>query len=107
MTRTHTRSLCGTRARGYAPRNRGDNVSIVSALTLSGPLTTMHIPGAINGDAFLLYLVDFLVPALWPDAVVVMDNPERSQASSVCARRSRPPGPVWFAATLQPGLQPV
>lgn len=52
MTRPHARSLCGPRARGNAPRNWGDNVSIVGALSLPGPLTTMHMAGASNGDAF-------------------------------------------------------
>ena len=58
---------------GHRPANWGDNVSIVSALSLSGIVETMHIPGSIEGEAFTLYLDDFLLPKLWLGAVVVMD----------------------------------
>ncbi len=42
MTRTHARSLAGTRAFAAAPRNWGDNVSIISALSLEGPLSSQE-----------------------------------------------------------------
>ena len=74
MTRTHARSLRGTRAFGSAPRNWGDNVSILGALTLGGTWEPMCIHGATDGRVFLTFLDHFLVPRLWPGAVVVMDN---------------------------------
>jgi transposase len=74
MTRTYARSLRGTRAFGSAPRNWGDNVSILSALSLRGPLASMYLPGATNGPVFPTYLKQVLVPKLWQGAVVVMDN---------------------------------
>lgn len=74
MTRTYARSLCGTRAFGSAPRNGGDNVSILGALCLRGTLESMCVNGATDGRVFLTYLKDVLVPRLWPGAAVVMDN---------------------------------
>ena len=74
MTRAYARSLCGTRAFGSAPRNWGDNVSILGALCLRGTLEPMCVNGATNGQVFLTYLKDVLIPQLWPGAVVVMDN---------------------------------
>ena len=74
MTRAYARSLCGTRAFGSAPRNWGDNVSILGALCLRGTLEPMCVNGATDGRVFLTYLKDVLVPQLWPGAVVVMDN---------------------------------
>ena len=74
MTRTHARSRVNTRAFGHAPRNWGDNVSILGALSLHGPLQAMCVNGATDGRVFLTYLKDVLVPQLWPGAVVVMDN---------------------------------
>ena len=74
MTRRYARSLCGTRAFGSAPRNWGDNVSILGALCLRGTLEPMCVNGATDGRVFLTYLKDVLVPQLWPGAVVVMDN---------------------------------
>lgn len=74
MTRTYARSRRGTRAFGSAPRNWGDNVTILSALSWRGPLASMYLPGATDGPVFLTYLKKVLVPRLWKGAVVVMDN---------------------------------
>ena len=74
MTRTYARSLRGTRAFGSAPRNWGDNVTILSALSWRGPLASMYLPGATDGPVFLTYLKEVLVPRLWKGAVVIMDN---------------------------------
>lgn len=74
MTRLYARSLAGTRAFGSAPRNWGDNVSILGALTLRGALEPMCVNGATDGRVFLTYLKEVLLPQLWRGAVVVMDN---------------------------------
>ena len=74
MTRTYARSPRGQRAFGSAPRNWGDNVTILSALSWRGPLASMYLPGSTDGPVFLTYLKKVLVPRLWKGAVVVMDN---------------------------------
>lgn len=74
MTRLYARSLCHTRAFGSAPRNWGENVSILGAQSLRGPLQPMCINVATDGRVFLTYLKDVLAPQLWQGAVVVMDN---------------------------------
>ena len=74
MTRLYARSPRGSRAFGSAPRNWGDNVTILSALGLDGVLASMCLPGAADGAVFLTYLKKVLVPKLWPGAVVVLDN---------------------------------
>ena len=79
MTRTHARSPRGTRAFGSAPRNWGDNVSILGAICLRGTLEPMCVNGATNGPVFLAYLEHCLVPQLWPGAVVV-NSPSSTDA---------------------------
>ena len=75
MTRAYARSLRGSRAYGSAPRNWGENVSILGALCLRhGPLASMCVNGPTDGAVFLTYLKEVLVPKLWPGAVVVLDN---------------------------------
>lgn len=107
MTRTYARSLCGTRARGTAPRNWGDNVSIVGALGLGGPLATMHMAGAINGEAFLLYLDHFLLPKLWPGAVVVMDNLSAHKLKAVRAKIEAVGARLVYLPPYSPDLNPI
>jgi transposase len=73
-TRLYARSPQGQRAYGSAPRNYGPNVSVLGALSLAGPLATLHVAGATDGELFRLFLDEVLVPVLWPGAVVVLDN---------------------------------
>ena len=48
--------------------------------------------GAINGELFLAYVQQILVPTLKRGDIVVMDNPARIK-SPVCPRGSRPLAP--------------
>ena len=85
MTRLYARSPRGTRAFGSAPRNWGQNVTILGALTLRGPLEAMCISGATNAAVFLTYLERVLLPQLWPGAVVVLDNLSAHRVKAVRA----------------------
>ena len=107
MTRLYARSPCGTRARGTAPRNWGDNVSIVSALSLAGIVETMHLAGAINGEAFLLYLDKFLLPKLWPGAVVVMDNLGAHKLKAVRAKIEAKGARLVYLPPYSPDFNPI
>ena len=83
MTRLYARSPQGQRAHGSAPRNHGPNVSVLGALSLAGPLTTVHVAGPIDGELFRLFVEKVLVPALWPGAAVVVDNLSTPKAAGV------------------------
>ena len=64
MVRRYARSPRGRRAFGSAPRNWGDNVTILSALGVEGLLASMYLPGATDGAVFLTYLKKVLIPKL-------------------------------------------
>ncbi|WP_085961803.1 IS630 family transposase [Crocosphaera chwakensis] len=74
MLRLYARSLKGTRARGEKPQKRGKNISIISALFLDKVLATKNIYGSVDGITFEAFILTELVPKLWKDACVVMDN---------------------------------
>lgn len=74
MARLFARSGRGERAVGHQPRNTGENVSLVGALSLDGLIATMSVQGSVNTDVFLTYLYHVLLPQLWSGAIVVMDN---------------------------------
>ncbi len=96
MTRLYARSPKGQRAFGHAPRNWGENVSIIGSLSLHGPLASVYLAGATDGAAFLAYVEQMLAPELWPGAVVVMDNLRAHKVKGVRARPSKPPGRACF-----------
>jgi hypothetical protein len=46
----------GERAFGQAPTNRGQNTTVLSAMSHEGLLVSMTVEGAANTEAFLTYL---------------------------------------------------
>ena len=74
MIRLYARSPQGERAIGDRPQRRGQNVSIVDALTLHGPIAVTTILGAMDGLTFTAYLITRVIPNLWPGACLVLDN---------------------------------
>lgn len=74
MTRTHARSLKGERAEVVEPFNKGQNISVISSLSLAGVGATMSIEGAVDTQAFDAFVEHFLVPTLFKDDIVLLDN---------------------------------
>jgi hypothetical protein len=68
MTRTHARSLKGTRARGTRPLKKGKNVSTITAITKNKVLATANFLGAVTGIVFEAFIIRKLVPTLWEGA---------------------------------------
>ena len=74
LTRTHARSLEGTRVYDLKPFYRGKKVTVIGAISLKQVLTVMTMNDSMDGKAFEVFIREFLVPQLWAGAVVVMDN---------------------------------
>ena len=74
MTRSYARSSIGERAICSAPVNYGNNVTIIGALDLGGIVAAMSINGSADGDVFITFVREVLVPELRPNDVVIMDN---------------------------------
>jgi transposase len=74
MTRTRGRSLRGTRIVDKAPHGHWKTTTFVAALRACGMTAPMVLDGAINGEAFLAYVKQVLVPTLRAGDIVVVDN---------------------------------
>lgn len=74
MTPRYARAPRGQRAYGRVPHNWGGNITLLATLTPDGPGPAMTLAGALDGPAFLAYLREFLLPALAPGRVIVLDN---------------------------------
>lgn len=74
MAREYAWAPIGERAEDDKPSSYGDNVSIVGAMGLDGLRTLMTLNGAVDGDAFLAFVKQFLAPTLKPGDIVLMDN---------------------------------
>ena len=84
LTRSHARSLQGTRVYDLKPFYRGSKVTAIGAISLKKVVALMTIDDSIDGKVFEVFIEQYLVPQLWPGAVVVMDNlPAHKKASIV------------------------
>jgi len=73
-TPTHARAPRGQRAYATAPANRGENKTVVAALTLDGVGPLMRFDGAMTTARFEGYVRFRLAPTLRQGQVVIADN---------------------------------
>lgn len=73
-TPTHARAPRGQRAHATAPANRGENKTVVAALTLAGVGPRLRFDGPMTTARFEGYIRFRLAPTLRPGQVVVADN---------------------------------
>jgi transposase len=74
MTRPRGRSLRGTRLVAAVPYGHWKTTTFLAALRTSGLTAPLVVDGAVNGEIFLAYVRQQLVPALRSGDLVIMDN---------------------------------
>jgi len=75
LTPTYAYAPSGERAYGSVPKNRGENTSLLAALSLDeGVCAAMTLTGAVDGAAFEVYVQEVLCPKLRAGQVVVLDR---------------------------------
>jgi transposase len=83
MARLRGRAPCGERCRAGVPHGHWKTTTFTGALRLSGMTAPFVYDGAMNGNVFLAYVSQVLVPTLVPGDVVVMDNLPAHKAAGV------------------------
>jgi transposase len=73
-TPTHAWAPRGQRAHAAAPRNPGENKTVIAALSLGGIGALMRFDGGMTGVRFEGYVRYILAPTLRPGQVVIADN---------------------------------
>jgi transposase len=73
-TPTYAWAPRGERAHAAAPRNPGENKTVIAALTLDGVCALMRFDGGMSSDRFVGYVRHILAPTLRPGQVVIADN---------------------------------
>jgi transposase len=74
MARLRGRAPRGERLVGKVPQGHWKTTTFVAALRSTALTAPGVIDGPMNGNAFLAYVAQVLVPSLKPDDIVVMDN---------------------------------
>jgi transposase len=74
MARLRGRAPRGERCRASAPHGHWKTTTFTAGLRLGGLAAPMVLDGPMDGEAFLAYVREILVPELSPGDVVIMDN---------------------------------
>lgn len=107
MSRRYARAPKGQRAHGVIPRNTPPNLSLVGAMGTEGILCAMELEGAIDGDAFLIFIEQVLGPRLKKGDFVVLDNLNTHGSAKVEAALYARGAFLLFLPRYSPDLNPI
>jgi transposase len=107
MTRRRARAPRGSRAVGAVPRNRGPVTTLLAGLSLAGMAPAMTVEGGTDTAVFATYLDHFLLPALHPGQIVVVDNVGAHQPERIRALVEAAGCRLVFLPAYSPDLSPV
>jgi hypothetical protein len=93
MTRPMGRAERGKRVVSAVPFGRWRTSTFIAGLRHDGLVAPCVFNGAVNGELFIAYVEQVLVPTLRVGDIVVMDNLS-SHKVPACARRSRQRAPL-------------
>jgi len=74
MARTHARGPKGQRVVCKTPHGHWKTISTIAAMTVTGIITAVSYDAAVNTEAFIGFVEQFLVPVLRPGQLLILDN---------------------------------
>lgn len=108
MTPLYARAPKGQRAYGRVPKNRGENSSLIAALSLDeGVFAAMTLEGAVDGIAFEVYVQEVLAPTLRPGQIVVLDNLQVHKNQAVREAIEARGCELLFLPSYSPDFNPI
>ena len=107
MTRAYGRGLEGERVIGRVPFAAWRTLTFVAALRCEGMTAPMLIKGAMNGEAFLAYVEQCLVPTLERGDIVIMDNVPSHKVDGVQAAIEAIGATLRYLPPYSPDLNPI
>ena len=107
LARRYGRAPKGARAHGVIPRNTPKNLSLVGAMSKDGLVCSMELEGAIDGDAFLVFIEQVLGPHLREGDFVVLDNLNTHCSPRVKAALYARGAFLLFLPRYSPDMNPI
>jgi len=107
MTRTHGRCARGRRLVDKVPHGHWKTLTFLAALRCDAITAPFVLDGPINGEWFLAYVEQVLVPTLRPGDVVVMDNLGSHKGKAVRRAIRRAGAHLLFLPPYSPDLNPI
>jgi transposase len=107
MTRTHGRCARGRRLVDKVPHGHWKTLTFLAALRCDAITAPFVLDGPINGEWFLAYVEQLLVPTLKPGDVVVMDNLGSHKGKAVRRAIRQAGAHLIFLPPYSPDLNPI
>jgi transposase len=106
MTRLYGRAEAGLRIVESVPL-RSPNWTIVAALGVDGVSAPWILEGAMNTEAFEIWVKDYLLPSLSPGDIVIMDNYKVHKVSWLEDLIASHGARLQFLPPYSPDLNPI
>jgi transposase len=107
MARRYGRAPAGERLVEAIPHGHWKVTTFVAALRCDGLVAPMVCDGAINGDLFVAYVEEVLVPTLRAGDVVIMDNLSSHKRKEVREAIEKAGCQLWYLPPYSPDLNPI
>jgi transposase len=107
MTPLYGRAERGKRVIDYVPHGHWKTTTFLAALRHDGLTAPLVVDGAINGELFLAYVEQQLVPTLKEGDIVVMDNLSSHKVAGVKKAIESARAKVMYLPPYSPDLNPI
>jgi len=107
LTPARGRSPRGQRCRGSAPHGHWMTTTFVGALRHDGLVAPMVADGAMDGQLFLAWVRQFLVPVLKPGDIVIADNLSSHKVTGVAEAIAAAGATIRYLPPYSPDLNPI
>jgi len=107
MTRLYGRAPRGQRVVDSVPDCRGENLSVIASIDLSGRTAALAVDGAVDALAFDAFVVEVLAPTLEAGDVVVWDNLNVHKSGVAREAIEAAGAEVLFLPPYSPDLNPI
>ena len=107
MCRNYARAMGGNRIKMPKPFIRGSNFSIISAVGFDEVIAALYGQWATDGEIFLVFIEECLVPHLKPYHVVILDNVRFHKIDSVKAAIEKTGAILEYLPGYSPDFSPI
>ena len=107
MARLRGRAPRGERCRAGVPHGHWKTTTFTGALRLTGMTAPFVYDGAMNGNVFLAYVEQVLVPSLSEGDIVVMDNLPANKAAGVSEAIEAAGASLLYLPPYSPDFNPI
>lgn len=107
MTRLYGRAPVGERCHDAVPFGHWKTMTFIAGLRLGGMTAPWVIDGAMDGDAFRVYVRDVLAPTLRPGDVVVLDKLPAHKVAGIREAIAARHAQIFYLPPYSPDMNPI